>query len=236
MIPPSQTQADMTPRVFRALSVAFMALGAILAAPAAVAATVSWIGSEAGSWRDPANWSSGALPGPGDDVVVASSPAPTISYAEGDARIASLTMTGNLRLSGGSLTVVQPSRITGELEVETGAAFAVDGAAASLTVDGAARFLGGTLLARGGALIDLPGTAQQTSAGLLRAEGAGSRIAVNELGSIGIPPPGPLDLTEAISREASVYRGRIDSPEPLDIVREAISREASVRRTAQEPQ
>jgi hypothetical protein len=134
-----------------------------------------------------------------------------------------------------------------------------DGASATLDVTGQGQISGGSLVASGGAQINPPGVMHQTTAGLIRAEGAGSRIVLNDPSSIGIPPPDALNLTEGISREASIYRGQLDNPDPradlteavsregsvcrgrldsanpLDDVGEAISREASVRRAEPEP-
>lgn len=37
--------------------------------PQLAAATVTWIG-DSGDWSEPTHWSTGALPGPDDDVVI----------------------------------------------------------------------------------------------------------------------------------------------------------------------
>jgi hypothetical protein len=148
----------------------------------AVAATVTWIGPQDGDWNSSANWSTGALPGPNDDVVVDSTPAPTIRHTGSDTRILSLSLTGTLHLGGGSPTVLQPSQIQGKLVVEPDAAFVAEGASATLDVTGQGQISGGSLIASGGAQINPPGAMHRTTTGLIRAEGVGSGIHLNDLG------------------------------------------------------
>ena len=205
-------------------------LSALFATWAATAAVVTWTHPGDGLWDDPGNWSTGTLPGPDDDVLVESPATPTITHTAGDTRILSLTLTGSLHLGGGSIRVTATSSIAGALTVESGAALVAEGPRADLTLSGDVRIGGGSLIARDGARIALPGTTHQAGSGLIRAQGAGSRIQMDGLTNIGVPPADIPDLTEAISREASVYRGRLDDADPLVDLTDAVSREASVRR------
>jgi hypothetical protein len=188
---------------------------------------VTWIAPGDGLWDEPSHWSTGVLPGPADQVVVDITEPPTIIHASGDTRILSLTLSGNLQLDGGSITVNSTSTITGTLAISPGAALVAEGAAAALTLSGEVQLNGGSLIARDDALIALPGTTHQAGAGLIRAEGPGSRILMDAVAQIGIPPADIPELTEGISREASFYRGQLDSSDILEDLTEAVSRQAS---------
>ena len=63
--------------------------------PDAFAASVTWTGGgDKSSWSDGRNWSTGALPGPSDDVtigVISGNPMIQITTAVGTAQINSLT-------------------------------------------------------------------------------------------------------------------------------------------------
>ena len=48
-------------------------------------ATVSWIGGS-GDWNTPANWSTGALPGPNDAVMIGTEPNITVTHWPGQTR------------------------------------------------------------------------------------------------------------------------------------------------------
>lgn len=188
--------------------------------------TVTWIGAAVGDWDAPANWSGGAVPSPADDAV-ATTAAVQITHSAGDTAVASLTLTGTLRLTGGSLTLSRPSLITGQLFVEPGAALRVTGAGASLTVTGNAAVRGGSVLALDGAAVSLPGATQYAGSGLLSAQGPGSLLELSGLSNIGIPTPLPLtDIGSAVSREFSLF---VQPPDlPLADMRSAVSRELSV--------
>jgi predicted nucleotidyltransferase len=82
--------------------------------------TVEWIGSSYGFWDDPANWSSGVLPGPGDEVVIDVTPGGLIDHRSGATTIRSLTANGNLQLSGGTLELTADSSISGTFTLAGG--------------------------------------------------------------------------------------------------------------------
>jgi hypothetical protein len=68
-------------------------------------ASVSWINALGGSWNDPSNWSSAALPTAGDDVVINLPSNLTVHLSDGAAAVHSLQVNDTLVLDGGSLTV-----------------------------------------------------------------------------------------------------------------------------------
>src|SRR5580658_9047866 len=68
------------------------------------AATVTWVAGN-GDWSVSANWSTGALPGAGDDAVIPAGTAITVTHSTGADTISSLTSQQAFVLSGGSLTV-----------------------------------------------------------------------------------------------------------------------------------
>jgi hypothetical protein len=198
----------------------------VLVRPAA-AGLVSWVGPAEGDWADTANWSTGVLPGPGDDVTVNIGTPVLVHYATGAAQVGSLSLTGTLHLAGGTLTLTGVSQINGGLVIEPPASMIVTGPPASLGVTGQADISGGSLFARNGAQVSLPGMTQHAGAGLIRAEGPGSRILLDALGSVGLPSPEILDLTEAVSRALSAYQGPLDSADISMDLTEAVSRTLS---------
>jgi hypothetical protein len=68
------------------------------------AATVTWVGAS-GDWNATNNWSTGALPGAGDDVVIGSGPAITVTHSSGAHTVNSILSQQAFVLSGGVLTV-----------------------------------------------------------------------------------------------------------------------------------
>jgi hypothetical protein len=166
---------------------------------------VTWVGPPAGAWEEPANWSTGAVPTAVDSVVAGETAAVSVTHGTGSTRIRALSLTGTLRIAGGSLTLTRPSRIDGQLIVLPGASLSASGAQAVLTVTQSAEIGGANLLATGGGRIVLPGATRYAGAGLLRAEGAGSRLELSGVSGIGIPRAEILDIPGAVSRELSGY-------------------------------
>ena len=67
--------------------------------------TVSWVGGT-GDWNTVANWSTGALPGPNDDVVISpASSSITVTHSSGTHTVKTLTSQRAFQLTGGLLTV-----------------------------------------------------------------------------------------------------------------------------------
>ena len=83
-------------------------------------ATVTWVAHVDGAWSNPANWSAGSLPGPGDDVIVDVPEAITVSYATLDNSIASLDLREVLRINGGRLTVTGTVQAANTLQISGG--------------------------------------------------------------------------------------------------------------------
>ena len=68
------------------------------------AATVSWVGGS-GDWTNAACWSTGALPGSSDDVVIGTPSAITVTHSVGTHQVHSIKCQEAFVLSGGTLTV-----------------------------------------------------------------------------------------------------------------------------------
>jgi CARDB/Immunoglobulin domain len=68
------------------------------------AATVSWVGGS-GDWENTANWNTGALPGPSDDVVINPAATITVTHSTGAHTVHSIALSESFVLSGGSLAV-----------------------------------------------------------------------------------------------------------------------------------
>ncbi|HVX11301.1 MAG TPA: MBG domain-containing protein [Pirellulales bacterium] len=88
-------------------------------------AIVDWTGGGDGtSWSDPANWSSHALPGPTDDVVINAPAGVTVAHASGADSIHSLVSSSPLDLSGGTLTVSGTVEVDNTFTLDAGATLA----------------------------------------------------------------------------------------------------------------
>jgi hypothetical protein len=83
--------------------------------------TVSWINPSGGDWDTPSNWSTGALPGPSDDVVI-NQPGITVTHSTSAIdTVNSLTISSSqssLDISGGSLALSTTSSIAGTVSIE----------------------------------------------------------------------------------------------------------------------
>src|SRR5271157_1326564 len=77
---------------------------ALLLLQTAAAQTVTWIGGS-GDWNTATNWSTGALPGPTNDVVIGSGPGITVTHSSGAHTVNSIFSQQAFVVSGGSLTV-----------------------------------------------------------------------------------------------------------------------------------
>ena len=87
----------------------------------AVPSTVSWISSTSGAWTTAADWSTLAVPGAGDDVVINESSTVTVTLAASTS-INSLSVTGaTLDVTGGTLAVATNSSNDGSIQVQPGA-------------------------------------------------------------------------------------------------------------------
>ncbi len=116
-------------------------------------AKVTWIDPASGDWDTASNWSTGAVPGPSDDVVIATSGITvTHSGSDGDA-IGSLTISASdatLSLSNGSLAITVSSSISGGLTISGGTL----STSATLTIGGATNWGAGTITGHGTVICD----------------------------------------------------------------------------------
>jgi hypothetical protein len=69
-----------------------------------VADATFWISARNGEWNDPINWSTGAVPGPNDDVIIDTASFDiTITHGSGNVQIRNLTTYERLQINGGTL-------------------------------------------------------------------------------------------------------------------------------------
>ena len=103
-------------------------------------ATVVWINSAGGDWEGPLNWSTGKVPGPGDDAVI-DVPGITVTHgAAVDDQVNSLMCKDTFTFTNGSLTMAADSAIN-MLNVSGGTL----GGPGNLTVSGALNLSGGLI-------------------------------------------------------------------------------------------
>jgi len=108
----------------------------------ATPAVAAWINPLGGSWDVASNWSTGAVPGPGDDAVLHLAGDVTVYLAEGTASVHSLQVYNALVLDGGSVSSAGAVQVFGSLTVEAG----------SLSSAGGLQVAGGALDFDGGSL------------------------------------------------------------------------------------
>ncbi|HMF38210.1 MAG TPA: hypothetical protein VKF17_16310, partial [Isosphaeraceae bacterium] len=109
--------------------------------PRTLLSTVYWSVNSSGDWDVPTNWSSGTLPGPGDDVVI-DKPGVTVTYRIGSSTIHSLDDQDAFVLSGGTLTASTTLQVKGSFSLAGGTLSSAD-VLASTTIQ--ATTWGGTL-------------------------------------------------------------------------------------------
>jgi len=100
--------------------------------------TVTWTNAGSGDWNVPANWSGGKVPTSGDDVVINTTAAATITLPDIVVTVNSIT-TGSqdtLSIVAGSLYVNASSTLSGPLAMNSGRLF-VNGPGVTFTVTGA---------------------------------------------------------------------------------------------------
>ena len=73
---------------------------------------VNWTGAAGDNqWTTPGNWSTNALPGPGDDVTINAAGTRTITLGSGTQSVNSVTATDPLAITGGALFVAATSQV-----------------------------------------------------------------------------------------------------------------------------
>jgi len=80
-------------------------------------ADIAWSNPAGGAWRDPDNWDTERLPGPGDEVIIGMPSDLTISLPTGITRIRSLRSINELTIAGATLLVADNLLAEGELTV-----------------------------------------------------------------------------------------------------------------------
>ena len=118
--------------------------------------TVDWISPTSGSWDVASNWSTGTIPGPGDDVVinVTGAAPPTLTIGSNVESVHSIMADDPLVISGGGLAITANSTISGGLKM-TGGSLTASGSGISLTVTGTATVDTANLYAQDGASLSL---------------------------------------------------------------------------------
>ncbi len=133
-----------------------------------------WISPTSGDWNDPADWSTGQVPGPADDAVInvsGASPTVTVDSAQS---VHSLTAVDPLIISGATLDVTTGSTISGPLTINggglevDGGTTQINGGPASSTGTGAA------FTVAQGAALDLTGGHTVTYTGSYSGTGSGT--------------------------------------------------------------
>jgi hypothetical protein len=123
-------------------------------------ATISWVNPTSGNWDNPANWSTGKVPGRGDDVVIQTASTATITIEDSDSVSVHSLTTGakdTLAITGGTLVLAADSNLGGALTESNG----VLTGPGTLTVNGLLTWTGGTMsgpgttLANGGLQLGL---------------------------------------------------------------------------------
>ncbi|WP_372897006.1 CARDB domain-containing protein, partial [Stieleria sp.] len=157
--------------------------------PSAQAAPVSWIGGD-GDWTTAANWSTGQVPDAEDDVILDNA-AVTVTISVGGQAVRSINGSGNLQITGGSLTIHDGSVLSGSLVVNNGATLAASGPDASFTADGTVNLDGASLTVVGGAALHFPTLTQYSQGSTANyqtrrwfVEDSGSRIVFDALQTI----------------------------------------------------
>jgi hypothetical protein len=120
--------------------------------------TAEWDGGGDGeSWNDVLNWSGNVVPGEFDNVLIdVSTGAGTIIHPSGATTVNRLSLIGSLNVTGGSLTVLANSFISGDLTVNSGQSIIADGADTHLSVLGTASIDEAQITATNGARISIP--------------------------------------------------------------------------------
>ena len=169
-----------------------------------VGTTATWIAGS-GDWNTAANWSTGAVPGQYDDVVIDDpGQALTVTISSGNVVVKSLNSNEAIVVSGGSLSVTNASQINNALALAPLTYLQAIGPNASMTVTGTATADSASLYASQGGEIHLPGMTsyQNTNTNdvdqFLRASGPGSLLSLPNVISI----TGPQNFRDEVFVQA----------------------------------
>ncbi len=124
------------------------------------AVLVRWVSTTSGSWHDPANWSTGATPGPFADVLIETGSAITVTHSQNSDSIHSLHSQAALKITGGSLIIATESEVSHNFTL-SGGTLAGSG---NLTVNGLLIWTGGTMSGSGHTIINCAAAISSLSA------------------------------------------------------------------------
>jgi fibronectin type 3 domain-containing protein len=150
----------------------------------ASAATVSWNTDSNGDWDTAANWSSGAVPGPNDDVVINRPGVEVVvTISTGGKTVKSVTVVDSLSVLGGSLRVTAgASVISGTFKLNNAQLF-VQGSSTTFTATGAANIDNGRFDIQQGGVAAFPNVTSYDTTDIpgqnvwvVNVDGAGSRL------------------------------------------------------------
>ena len=105
----------------------------------------TWVSNTSGNWEDPANWSGGSVPQPGDDVVINVANGIVVSVHSATVTLNSFQSDELVSISGGSVTFNGPAEFNGGLQMSGGI---IDGPGAIL-LSGNSHWTGGSIIGLG---------------------------------------------------------------------------------------
>ncbi len=155
-------------------------------------ALVTWDGEGNNfDWNTAANWSTNALPGAADDVVISPGELITVSHSSGVTSVRSVKSTAHLQILGGTFTVAAASQVDGQFVLGAGATLRAEGPDASFVASATTAINGGNLHALDGGHIALPQAVAYThnptandQTRTLRASGPGSVLDLSNVSHI----------------------------------------------------
>ena len=154
-----------------------------------VPAMVTWTNPGSGNWDVGANWSTGNVPGAGDNAVINTQATGTITIQSDDAEAVdqlSLASNDTLSFTGGTLTIGASSTLNGALSM-TGGAIIASGGGVAVTVSGSTSISDASLYAKNGATLSLPNLTSYSTNGTFQADGSGSLLNLSALTTITQP-------------------------------------------------
>jgi hypothetical protein len=165
--------------------------------------TATWIHNGDGFWDDKNNWSTGAVPGVNDDVLLGGTGTVTI---RSDQSVRSLLSNQPLALTAGTLTLAASSEIDGSLQLSGGSILSNG----SLAITGTTTWLSGD--------IGAAGTGSVTNSGQMTLQGSSGHGAVgtfNNSGTITVTGSGAFvvgatKLTDTASTTTNLAAGTIN--------------------------
>ncbi|HEV8062957.1 MAG TPA: DUF4214 domain-containing protein [Gemmataceae bacterium] len=117
--------------------------------------TVNWINPNGGDWDTASNWSTGSVPGAGDDAVISQSGISVTHSTSASDSVNSVQCSGTLSLSSGTLSIANTSSLSAL--TETGGTLT---GAGNVTVTGALTWTNGTMSGSGATSLAAGGTLQ----------------------------------------------------------------------------